>query len=394
MAHADLLGIFLESTIILRVLHIHSGNLYGGVETTLMAQVRNKHLCPGKDLSFALCFEDRFSDELRSAGASVMLLGECRIRNPFSVWQARGRLRSLLKVGGIDLCIVHSAWSQCLFAPVVQGAGIPLVLWLHGLVRGRHWLERWARMTSPALAICNSEFTAASLRVTYPRVKAEVVYNPLVTGPTYLPELDRAAVRDALGISKEAVIIIQVSRMEEWKGHSLHLAALAQLKEIPNWVCLQVGGAQRNREARYMEGLKQQAERLGISDRVRFVGERSDVPDLLAVSDIHCQPNIGPEPFGNTFIEALCAGLPVVTVRIGGAVEIINDSCGILVPPNDPAGLASALRSLIQNSSLRRRLGASGFARAHELAGVQKQMVRLTEVFQKVVMPKPVAVSS
>jgi len=247
-------------------------------------------------------------------------------------------------------------------------------------------------MISPALAICNSEFTAASLHKAHPKVKTEVVYNPLVTTPTRLSAGRRSEIREALGISQDAVIIIQVSRMEEWKGHELHLSALAKLKELPNWVCLQVGGAQSKREASYITHLKDQAARLGIAERIKFLGERSDVPDLLAVSDIHCQPNTGPEPFGNTFIEALCAGLPVVTVGFGGALEIINDSCGILVPPNDSLALASALCALIQNSSLRQRLGASGFARAQEVSGLQKQMSRLAEALQRVVMPRSVAV--
>ncbi len=74
---------------------------------------------------------------------------------------------------------------------------------------------------------------------------------------------------------------------------------------------------------------------------------------LLAAADIHCQPNTGPEPFGITFIEALYAGLPVVTTSIGGALEIVDGSCGMLVEPNDPAALAGALRRLIEDRELR-----------------------------------------
>ena len=62
----------------------------------------------------------------------------------------------------------------------------------------------------------------------------------------------------------------------------------------------------------------------------------TDVPRLLAAADIHCQPNISPEPFGIAFIEALAAGLPVVTSAIGGAIEIVDDTCGRLVPASDP----------------------------------------------------------
>ena len=79
------------------------------------------------------------------------------------------------------------------------------------------------------------------------------------------------------------------------------------------------GGAQRSHEAVYLAELRQAADRAGIGDRVRFLGQRTDVPDLLAAADVFCQPNTGPEPFGIAFVEALYAGLPVVTRRWRGA---------------------------------------------------------------------------
>ena len=81
-------------------------------------------------------------------------------------------------------------------------------------------------------------------------------------------------------------------------------------------------------------------------------------------ADIHCQPNTGPEPFGIAFVEALYAGLPVVTTRLGGALEIVNETCGVLVPPGDAGALAAALRRLIADPAERSRLGRAGPARA------------------------------
>ena len=147
----------------------------------------------------------------------------------------------------------------------------------------------------------------------------------------------------------------------------------------------QVGGAQRPHELRYLEELKQHAARLGIASRVRFLGERSDVPRLLAAADIHCQPNLRPEPFGITFVEALMAGLPVVTAAFGGAKEIIDESCGILVPPGDARALAASLRRLISDRNLRTRLGAAGPMRAHKLCDSATQMSRLNELFNRAV---------
>jgi glycosyltransferase involved in cell wall biosynthesis len=128
-----------------------------------------------------------------------------------------------------------------------------------------------------------------------------------------------------------------------------------------------VGGAQRPEERQYMREIQDKAERLGIGTRVRFLGQRSDVPSLLAAADIFSQPNLGAEPFGIVFIEALAAGLPVVTTAMGGPKEIIDDSCGLVSPPGNADQVAASLRRLIDSTELRFRLGQHGPARAIEL---------------------------
>ena len=366
----------------MRVLHVSAGNLYGGVETVLVTLARCRALCPTLHHEFALCYAGRAEDELRAAGATVHRLDEVRVRWPLTIPRARRALRGLIEQRGINAVICHSAWPQAIFGPAVRAAGVASVFWLHDAIAGRHWLERWAARAVPDLAICNSRFTAATLPLIYPRVPCEVCYTP-VAPPPYSSQADREAVRAEFGTAPDAVVLIQVSRMEEWKGHRLHLNALARLNSVPGWTCWMVGGAQRPHEARYLEGLRAEAAALGIGSRVCFLGQRNDVPRLLAAADIHCQPNTGPEPFGITFIEALYAGLPVVTTAIGGALEIVDGSCGMLVQPDDPATLAVALRELIENCELRARLGAAGPVRAAALCDPGRQMARLEEALSR-----------
>ena len=104
------------------------------------------------------------------------------------------------------------------------------------------------------------------------------------------------------------------------------------------------------------------------------MGERADVPDLLAAADIHCQPNSAPEPFGLAFVEALYASLPVVSSDAGGVPEIVTPACGILVPPGDAEALRAALASLIADPERRTVLGAAGPARARALCDPQRQL--------------------
>ncbi len=363
----------------LRVLHVHSGNLYGGIESILVTLARHGELCPRMESHFALCFEGRLSAELVAAGARVYQLGKTRIRRPRTVLRARRILRDLLSNLSFDLVIVHSGWSQAVFGPVIHSGGLPLVYWLHHAIDdGRNWLDRWASRTIPTLTLCNSEFTARAFGNMYPNARAEVVYCPVANEGAHSEA--SLETRAEFQTPPEATVIIQVSRMEAWKGHALHLEALSRLKDLSDWVCWQVGGAQRPEEIQYLDELKRMTVQLGIEGRVHFLGQRSDVPRLLAAADIHCQPNTGPEPFGVTFIEALYAGLPVITTAIGGAPEIVNDSCGVLVPPGDPTALAASMRLLIQDPSLRLRLGGAGPERARKLCDPLTQMERLNEL--------------
>jgi glycosyltransferase involved in cell wall biosynthesis len=165
--------------------------------------------------------------------------------------------------------------------------------------------------------------------------------------------------------------------MDPWKGHDVLLDALGAMRDVPNWICWQVGGPQRRHEERYVASLRERAVRLGIAERIRFVGQRADVIRLLCAADVHCQPNTSPEPFGIAFIEALAAGLPVVTSASGGAIEIVDDTCGRLVAPRDATALAGVLRTLAGDASLRARLGASGRERARTLCDPARQIQRL-----------------
>jgi glycosyltransferase involved in cell wall biosynthesis len=378
----------------MRVLHLSAGNLYGGVETLLVTLARSRALCPELKPEFALCFEGRAAEEIAATGALLHLLGEVRVRRPLSLLRARRRLKELVAQRGFDAVICHSAWAQAIFGPAVRAAGAPLVFWLHDAAAGRHWVERWAAMTPPDLAICNSRFTAATLSALYPKTPAEVVYCPVAAlqpagarhraergdGRDITPDAERDAVRAEFDTAPDATVVIQVSRMEEWKGHRLHLKALAQLAAEPGWICWIVGGAQRPHERQYLDALRAEAAALGIAHRVRFVGRRNDVGRLLAAADIYCQPNIGPEPFGIAFIEALYAALPVVSTALGGALEIVDESCGFLVAPNDAGSLAGALRRLMSDRELRARLGAAGPARAAALCAPARQLARLAVV--------------
>jgi glycosyltransferase involved in cell wall biosynthesis len=365
----------------LSILHVYAGNLYGGIETLLATLARCGHLEPSMRMEYALCFPGRIRDELRAAGAVVHDLGPVKFRHPWTVFRARRRMAALLARRRFDVVVIHSTWPHALLAPTVRRAGRPIVYWQHDFAGNGHWTERLAARTRPDLIISNSKASAATLPRLFPDVPAEVVYNPVSAAtPPSDPVNARLATRREFGTPDKSVVVIQACRMERWKGHSLLLDALGRLRDRDDWVVWIVGGAQRPHEQTYLAELKARAATLGVADRVRFLGQRDDVPRLLASADVHCQPNIGPEPFGIAFIEALSARLPVVSTRMGGAAEIITEECGVLVEPGDTTALAEALRRLISDPSERARLGQAGPASAVSLSDTKHALRRISEL--------------
>lgn len=166
----------------MRVLHVHSGNMFGGVETFLLTLARCRKLAPSVEATFALCFDGDVAGRLRAEGADVSILGAVRLRRPDTVWRARKTLKTLLERDRFDVVVCHQSWPLALFGPVAKSAGVPLVAWVHMAQPRRHWLDRLASRVEPDLFICNSKFTASTL----PPVSApvEVLYYPVDGGLT------------------------------------------------------------------------------------------------------------------------------------------------------------------------------------------------------------------
>jgi glycosyltransferase involved in cell wall biosynthesis len=361
----------------IRLLHIHSGNLYGGVETLLKTIADCRLLCPEMESEFALCFDGRIAAELRQAGAVVHILGEVRARNPFQINRARRRLIHILKAAEYDAAVCHMVWPLAMFAPAVRHTRIPLVFWMHDAALSRNWLHLWARFATPDFTLCNSRFTASTLSCLFPNVPSETIHYPVASGQLASNRLERDTIRAHLGASSEAVVIMQASRLEAWKGHLLLLEALGQLRDVPRWVCWIAGGAQRAEEISYEKTLRNKVMELGLDTRVYFLGQRTDVTRLMAAADIYCQPNLSAEPFGIAFIEAMQAGLPVIGTAAGGPLEIVDESCGLLVAPNDGWALATALAKLINDDDERHRLRSGSVRRAADLCDPHEQLRHL-----------------
>lgn len=357
--------------------------MYGGLEVLLTTLARHASLTPELKQEFAVCFEGRLTEELRAIGAAVQILGPVRFSRPWTVWRARRVFRQWITSHRPDLLICHATWPFILLSAEAARAGVPVVFWQHDIHNGVSWLDRRTRASKvrPALAIAGSQFAAANTKTLFPEIAVEVVPCAVTHRE---PRVDRETTRRDLGTGPDTVVILQASRLEKYKGTHVLIEAFGQLRASCQWHLWIAGAATGPSQEAYRDDLVARANALGIADRVRFLGLRSDVPDLLAAADIYAQANVEPEPFGIAFVEAMGAALPVVTTGIGGAVEILGDKCGVLVPPDDPRALTEALGRLIDDSSLRRSLGASGPLRAQTLCDPQVILNRLASVLHSI----------
>ena len=147
--------------------------------------------------------------------------------------------------------------------------------------------------------------------------------------------------------------LVMVARMEPPKDHAVVLQALAGLKPI-DWSLDLVGDGPLDHEVRSL------AQRLGLGDRVRFLGFRRDVSALIAASQVFVLASRS-EAFPYTILEAMRAGLPVVASDVGGIREaVIPEETGLLSPPGDCVSLRENLRRLIAGAETRDRMGQAG----------------------------------
>jgi glycosyltransferase involved in cell wall biosynthesis len=234
----------------------------------------------------------------------------------------------------------------------------PVLWFLHDLLDETHFSRRSIRLLvttanrTAARILANSKATAAAFISAGGRSDlTRVVY----------AGFDAATFPDApVDLGWEGLQVAGVfGRITPWKGHDVVLRALAN---IPSLAAVFVGEVE---DATYGNELRRLARELGVAERVRFLGFRNDVPQLMRAVDCIVHVSIDPEPFGRVVVEGMLAGRPVITTRAGGVPEIIeNGVSGILIAPGSPEELAEALRRILSDPVATTRMAASGQARA------------------------------
>lgn len=353
----------------LRIVHVVPSLGHGGLEHVAI-RLAEAHRARGHDVTiFALWGGGPLADEAARRGIPVALGRGNRLAGAAraALWMARRRP---------DIVHAHNANTMHYAALGALAGGARLVVTEHSAPD-----VTWRTPTRMEQALCAavvgvSRATALTTVAAASGRDVVVVHNGVAPpGPTRA----RAAVRAALGLGT-GLAAIHVARFDQLKAHDVLLRGLARLRdEGLALTALLVGdGRERERTERLAADLA-----LG-PDRVRFLGERADVPDLLGAADLFVLPS-WTEGVSLALLEAMIHGLPVVVSAVGGNLEVVRDGEeGLLVPAGDDAALAAALARMAGEPVLRVRLGEAARRRAQEAFSFAVTSSRYEEIYRQV----------
>jgi glycosyltransferase involved in cell wall biosynthesis len=189
-------------------------------------------------------------------------------------------------------------------------------------------------------------------------------------------DADRDAVRRQLGIAPDDFVLLTAGRVEPQKGTGDLVEALALLDRDGVEARALLAGEVDTREASRIHRL---AERRRVSWRLKLLGRRDDLPELMEAADLLVHPSWY-EAAPRVVLEAMAAGLPVVATSVGGVPEIL-DRCGVLVPDRAPRALACAIAALSRDPERRRLLGARGRERHLRFYTPDRHVATIVEIY-------------
>jgi glycosyltransferase involved in cell wall biosynthesis len=262
---------------------------------------------------------------------------------------------------------------------------------ISNLIRVFALLSRRTRMIAVSAAV--AENFRGRLRPL--RRRLTVILNAIDLGQFHPTSVSKQQLRQELQIADATPLLGIVGQVTPRKGQLELLRAFARvLRDQPEAMLLIVGASLFNRDAEYLDLLQQTATNLGIQSRVRMLGARADVREIMQALDL-LVINSSVEPFGLVAVEAMACGTPVLAAATGGLNEIIeHERDGWLVPLEDEEALANAIIHLSRQPSLRSRLAAAGQKRAATSFNAARYMKEIEEFYLTVVSNSQAARSS
>lgn len=308
---------------------------------------------------------------------------------PRTKWDLRAafHLRAMLRDSKVDLLHIHDPRSGLLGRLVAKPLRIPVVYTVHlppyyYTVSMKQWVYRYVE------GLLNRWFTDRIIYVSHtvceeairlhiaPKDRSLVIENG-INLQAYGKSIDRAAVRRALDTPVEATVFCFVGRFTEQKGIDVLLHALIAVHDQHTALRVWLVG-----DGSLRAQLEQYVANENLAPIVQFLGYRGDVMEILKASDVFVLPSRY-EAMPISLLEAMASGLPCIVTDVGDNAKVVEDGIsGIVVPPENPEVLATALKKVLADPKMRRVMGEAARREAQQYS-VERMAARVTEVYEE-----------
>lgn len=340
----------------INILHIYQNSKVGGVQQQLLSLLKAYNREVFNPIFCCLGPKEEVGKEIENLGIDFIALNRKRYHR-FSL-KIIINLYRLMKKKHIHVVRTHKYRASLYGRIAAWLAGVPVIITsVHGNYRKDLRLER--RIANKIMSKITDKIVAVSESIKKDIVKHDkinpskiVVIHNGVDILRFNPENIFLNVRGELSINDNDVVVGFVGRLVPAKGlqYLIEAISIIQLK-VENIKLLIVG------EGSLIYSLKNKARELGIKESVIFTGKRRDIPEVLSCIDIFVMPSVA-EGLPNSLLEAMAMGKPIVATTVGGIPEIIeNEINGLIISPEDPESLASAIKFFIGNKGLAEKLG-------------------------------------
>lgn len=340
----------------MKVTHVVESLSRGGLERVVV-DLAKAQLEIGYQCEILCIFEGGIlAEEARAAGMEVSVFGKNSGLDLALVRQ----LRKSFHKAETDVVHTHNAVAHYYSALASAGARGRVFL------NTRHGMGSFARLTKRELffriamttsdygvMVCQAAADDAVARGRLSRKKARVVRNGTRLEP-FLQQRPVPDLKERFGFNKDHFLVMNVGRLNRHKGQATLLKSFVDVKPEAHLVVVGDGELRAP--------LEKQAAASNLTDRVTFMGDRADVPELLACADLFVLSS-NTEGYSIALLEASASGLPIVATDVGGNKEIVqHGATGLIVPPKESEPLTEAINGLIVNSSMRAEMAQAGRA--------------------------------
>ena len=362
----------------MKILALQSGTRIGGTELMAFSTLsRFDH----RNFEITVCFlcrEGPLSDLYRAQGIKVLHLGNgVSFASTWRLWKFLTRTHfDLIEIYGLRVNVIGRLIGR------LTGHRRMVTLQRSVDTWRRFWHIWLDRLTSRwiTLYVSNTQAAANRLQATekiHPS-KIKVIENGINTSA--FDQTKKGLVRAELAIELTRPVVTCVANFKEVKGHRFLIDAIDAIRnQYPN-ICLWLVG-----DGPLRPEIERQVNRLKLENVVMILGQRSDIPEILADTDIFVLTSLW-EGMPNAVLEAMAGQLPVVATRVGGIPEMIVDGeSGYLVPPGDPTAIVDALASLLDDPKHRHEMGNAGYLRVRSYFNIDAKVREFENTYQALI---------